>query len=409
MKNHLRMVNEAAGENVVGCVRKAYNIAELGNGELEINMYGEVVQTIPVDWWTGKPMDGLYICEKDFLDDLDRYKNMSKITVRINSVGGDLYAGLAIANRMKDLDAEIVTIVDALCASAAVAIQQTGSTRKVYKGSQIMIHEPSCYIYGRYDVQGLRKVQKQLEAGKKSIIKVYEDRTGRSEEELEKMVTEDSWLTGQEAIDEGFADELMEGEVSTGITEDKKTVISNGIVFPISAFFEIPKNLPTIKNEVVTGIEVPTTIKTENKGGNVRMTKKELMDSQPDLYNEIIQEVQAGMEDRISAAVESERKRIQEIDEIANAVGDAEMVKNAKFGENPMNASQMALEALKKQNAIGAKFLSGMEADADNSGVEGVKPAPNAGQKSKEEQEMQDVMDAAALIAGCVIKKGETE
>lgn len=139
------------------------------------------------------------------------------------------------------------------------------------------------------------------------------------------------------------------------------------------------------------------------------MTKKELMDSQPDLYNEIIQEVQAGMEDRISAAVESERKRIQEIDEIANAVGDAEMVKNAKFGENPMNASQMALEALKKQNAIGAKFLSGMEADADNSGVEGVKPAPNAGQKSKEEQEMQDVMDAAALIAGCVIKKGETE
>lgn len=409
MKNHLGIVNEAAVENVVGCVRKAYNIAELGNGELEINMYGEVVQTIPVDWWTGKPMDGLYICEKDFLDDLDRYKNMSKITVRINSVGGDLYAGLAIANRMKDLDAEIVTIVDALCASAAVAIQQTGSTRKVYKGSQIMIHEPSCYIYGRYDVQGLRKVQKQLEAGKKSIIKAYEDRTGRSEEELEKMVTEDSWLTGQEAIDEGFADELMEGEVSTGITEDKKTVISNGIVFPISAFFEIPKNLPTIKNEVVTGIEVPTTIKKENKGGSVRMTKKELMDSQPDLYNEIIREVQAGMEDKISAAVETERKRIQEIDEIANAVGDAELVKNAKFGENPMNASQMALEALKKQNKIGARFLDGMAADAGNSGAAGVKPLPNAGQKSKEEQELQDVMDAAALIAGCVTKKGETE
>ena len=117
-------------------------------------MYGEVVESVPVDWWTGKPTEGLYICEKDFLNDLEQYKEKSKITVRINSVGGDLYAGLAIANRMKDLDAEVITIADALCASAAVAIFEVGIRRKVYSGSQIMIHEPlPCYIYGRYDVQ----------------------------------------------------------------------------------------------------------------------------------------------------------------------------------------------------------------------------------------------------------------
>ena len=53
-------------------------------------MYGEVVESVPVDWWTGKPTEGLYICEKDFLNDLEQYKEKSKITVRINSVGGDL-------------------------------------------------------------------------------------------------------------------------------------------------------------------------------------------------------------------------------------------------------------------------------------------------------------------------------
>ena len=69
---------------------------------------------------------------------------------------------------------------------AAVAIFQAGNTRKVYKGSQIMIHEPSCYIYGRYDVQGIKKVEKQLEAGKKSLVAAYEERTGREKTDLEK-------------------------------------------------------------------------------------------------------------------------------------------------------------------------------------------------------------------------------
>lgn len=223
--------------------RKPTTFWELDNNELEINMYGEVVESVPVDWWTGKPTEGLYICEKDFLNDLEQYKEKSKITVRINSVGGDLYAGLAIANRMKDLDAEVITIADALCASAAVAIFEVGNTRKVYSGSQIMIHEPSCYIYGRYDVQGIKKVAKQLEAGKKSLVKTYQERTGRSSDDLEKMIAEDSWMTGQEAIDEGFADELMEGTVDAGITEDKKAVISNGSPVPGRSFFQHAEEL----------------------------------------------------------------------------------------------------------------------------------------------------------------------
>ena len=209
-----RIRNEAGMAPPAAGVLKAYNFVEIGDDELEVNMYGEVVENIPVDWWTGKKVEGLYICVKEFLDDLEKYKQKSKITVRINSPGGDLYAGLAIANRMKELDAEIITVADALCASAAVAIFQAGSTRKVYKGSQIMIHEPSCYIYGRYDVQGIKKVEKQLEAGKKSLVAAYEERTGREKADLEKMITEDSWMTGQEAIDEKFADEMIEGDVS---------------------------------------------------------------------------------------------------------------------------------------------------------------------------------------------------
>ncbi|MFQ9257074.1 MAG: head maturation protease, ClpP-related [Gallintestinimicrobium sp.] len=393
-------IRNATGTMLAGTVQKAYDFLELDNNELEINMYGEVVESVPVDWWTRKPTEGLYICEKDFLNDLEQYKEKSKITVRINSVGGDLYAGLAIANRMKDLDAEVITIADALCASAAVAIFEVGNTRKVYSGSQIMIHEPSCYIYGRYDVQGIKKVAKQLEAGKKSLVKTYQERTGRSSDDLEKMIAEDSWMTGQEAIDEGFADELMEGTVDAGITEDKKAVISNGVRFPAEAFFSMPKNLRVIKAD--PGMR-PDAI--QNKGGNEKVNKEELKKSDPELYNSILADGKTGQDDAVKAAVDAERKRIQEIDEIAASIGDKKLIEEAKFGETQMDAKTLAFEALKKQKTLGNQFLRDQAEDTQNSGVNNVTPEPNAGTKTKEEQKAQDIRDGAAMIAG--IQKGD--
>ncbi len=384
---------------VGGSVKKAYDFVENNESELEINMYGEVVEDVPVDWWTGKPIGGLYICEKDFLEDLDQYKEKSKITIRINSVGGDLYAGIAIANRLNGLEAEITTIADALCASAAVAIYQTGDTRKVFTGSQIMIHEPSCCIYGRYDVKGIKKLERQLEAAKKSIVETYKERTGRTEDEIKKMVTDDTWMTGQEAIDEGFADELIEGNVSVGVTEDKQAVISNGIMFRAKDFLSLPRNLRILKNEMESGEKMPAIID-EDKGGKEIMTKQELMNSQPDLYKEIVEDVKKELSGEVSKAVKEERERIKEIDEIANSVGDEKMVKDAMFGEKPLNASELALAALRKQNQLGAQFIEKAEEDVSDSGVNDVKPKPNAGTKSKEEQEEQDIMDGAALILG---------
>lgn len=135
------------------------------------------------------------------------------------------------------------------------------------------------------------------------------------------------------------------------------------------------------------------------------MTRQEIKEKYPDIYNEIIQEAQAEQSGAVSDAVEQERKRLREIDEIANAVGDENLIQEAKYGEKTMNASELALRALKKQSEERKGILENMGMDAEESGVEGVLPTPNAGAKSKEEQVMQDIMDGAALIAG--IQKGE--
>lgn len=137
------------------------------------------------------------------------------------------------------------------------------------------------------------------------------------------------------------------------------------------------------------------------------MTKQELKEKFPDVYNDIVREANEGQAAAVSDAVMAERKRIKEIDEIANQIGDVMLVEEAKFGQNPMNAADLALAAFKKQSQIGKSFLEGMKNDASASGVEDVKPTPNAGTKTEEEQELQDILDGAALIAGTT--EGEKE
>ena len=95
----------------------------------------------------------------------------------------------------------------------------------------------------------------------------------------------------------------------------------------------------------------------------------------------------------------------REIDEIANAVGDEKLIREAKYGEKTMNASELALLALRKQSEEREGILKNMGMETEASGAEAVLPTPNSGTKSKEEQALQDVMDGAALIAG--IQKGE--
>ena len=152
-------------------------------------------------------------------------------------------------------------------------------------------------------------------------------------------------MTGQEAVEEGFADEVIEGEVSTEITEDNKMVISNGIRFPAEAFYSLPRHVRVLKNHVKDGIAPDNN---NPQGGEEFMTKNELMEKHREIYDEIVSEAENKQKEAVENAVREERKRIQEIDEISGQVGDDAMVREAKFGEKPMNASQLALEALRK-------------------------------------------------------------
>lgn len=95
----------------------------------------------------------------------------------------------------------------------------------------------------------------------------------------------------------------------------------------------------------------------------------------PDLVAQIEQQAAAN-------AITQERARIEAIDSIAASVGDAQLVRDAKYGENTCTAEQLALKAMQKQAALGAKHLKDAANDNAESGAANVGAAPMEARKA---------------------------
>lgn len=138
------------------------------------------------------------------------------------------------------------------------------------------------------------------------------------------------------------------------------------------------------------------------------MTLDELMNAEPELVGQITAsakeearaEAESRMQEATSEAVHAERERIREISEIANTVGDPEMVKEAMYGENACTASELALRAMQKQARLGEQFLSNRSKGIENSGVQNVPVSPNEGNETSDIKTEMSIAEAAKLIAG---------
>lgn len=59
----------------VNIQRPCYAMASTDGQTADITMYGEIVETQPIDWWTDEPIPGQYIIESEFLSDLQQVEN----------------------------------------------------------------------------------------------------------------------------------------------------------------------------------------------------------------------------------------------------------------------------------------------------------------------------------------------
>ena len=219
-----------AGPQTAGTPIKFWNVASTGDDEGEITLYGDVVSRQPVDWWTGEPEPGLYIAPESFMEDLAAVKGKSNITIKINSCGGDLYTGIAIHNAIKGLTGHKVVVVEGIAASAASVIACAGDEVQVYPGSMMMIHGVAGLLYDYYTLADLKKLQKDFDASERAIAEIYHAKTGLEVDQLRSMMTRETWMVGQEAVDNGFADTLLTDEgPDVTLSADKKVLLVAGI------------------------------------------------------------------------------------------------------------------------------------------------------------------------------------
>lgn len=398
-----RVLAGPAPATATGTAPKFWSMADVGEDDAEITMYGEIVDHHPVDWWTGEPDPGLWISPEGFLEDLAQVKSKGHITVRINSIGGDLYTGMAIYNQLKALGGEKTVIIDGIAASAASVIAMAGDVIQIHAGGTIMIHEPSAFLMDSYDPQQLKGVLKMLEAASKSAAEVYATKTGLEVDAIRSMMAKTTWMIGQEAVDKGFATELINGDGPQMLmSADRSALVVNGIRFNAKGLHNIPKGIPI--KDILPAAAAPRPTagieKTSPQGGKQIMTLEELRAAHPELVAQVESAAQAAARAEATAA---ERARIKAIEEIAPGVGDPRLVDDAKYGETPCTAPELALKAMQQQAKLGVQHLQNTAADFAASGAAGVGAVPNGGtgnEPDDDARQIQTVVDAYKMIKG---------
>ena len=392
---------------------KFWNVASVSDDEGEITLYGDVMSQKPIDWWTGEPEPGLYITPEGFMDDLALVKDKSRITVKLNSCGGDLYTGIAIHNALKGLPGEVNVVVEGIAASAASVIMCAGDTVTVFPGSIVMIHGVSVMLWDALNIQDMKQLMKGMDASERAVAEIYNAKTGIEVETLRGMMTKETWLTGREAIEKGFADSLAEDEKEPemSMSSDKKVLFVNGVKHNIEGFRNVPgfpvaKATPPAKKPGVN--KKPTAKAATTEGGTTPMTLEEMRNSHPDVVAQIETEArndaQAQAQAQADAAVTAERQRLADIDSIAASIPDQSMVNDAKYGDNRCTAQELCFRVMQASAASGQQFLANYQQDGAASNTAQVSAAPNGGAPINQQE--QDAADIAAAVSAYTNKGG---
>ena len=363
--------------------KSAYAMATRDGNEAEIILYGDIYETQPVDFWTGEPIEGHYILLDEFLEDLDKIADAKEITVRINSYGGDAGVSNTIHNRLRELSrngAHLTGIVDGVAMSGGSHIMCACDTVKANPSSLIMIHKCLGFAFGYYNADELSKQSEVLDAWDRMQVEVYQRKTGLSNTVLMHMMSDTTFMTGREAQEKGFVDELLEDAEPIGIaaSANRQALFAMGRQIHLGHGMTAPDSIPTVTPEVAASSDM-TDKSPDNTGseGGRPMTLDELREQHPELVAEIEAAARASSDQgAIAAAVQAEQQRIQEIDAIAVLYSD-EMVQAAKYGDTACSAQELAFRAAKAAAKQGKSFLEQLQADATSSGTKNVGATPD--------------------------------
>ena len=333
----------------------------------EILLYGEISE------YAGFEHDT--VASPDFARALAEL-NGSDVTVRINSVGGDVFAAAAMYNSLKSHNGKVTVIVDGLAASAASIVVMAGDEVVMPANALMMIHNPMAGMADYYTADDLTKQAEALSKIKESIITAYMSRAKVDKKAIAKMMDEETWLDARECVDLGFADRI-EGSVAA-ILNRNALVINN-------ASYDVQKlhNLKALRQRV--------------KGGNLMDEAKLTAVDKAPASAPAVTPAPLDAAAIAAEAVAAERKRVAELDK---ALGESSAI-NAVINVAKTNGAKLAdiqpyLDAIARAEAVpdAAKSVSrAISADIADSGAAEVAPSPAVQDSNRANDEIKASVD----------------
>lgn len=183
-------------------------VKESDRDSVEIYMYGVVGQSW-YDYWTDEYHEGN---TTDYFKRVlfEEHPDAKAITLYVNSEGGDVFEGTAMANMLRRHPAQVTAVIDGFACSIASVITAAADTVKMPRNAMMMIHNMWTVAIG--NAQDLRAVADDMDKMMESNRTIYLDKAGDKldSEQLKQMLDDETWLSAEECLEYGLCDEILE-------------------------------------------------------------------------------------------------------------------------------------------------------------------------------------------------------
>ncbi|MGU3495924.1 head maturation protease, ClpP-related [Xanthobacteraceae bacterium A53D] len=161
-----------------------------------------ILDVIGYDWWTGEGVTAKRIAAAL------RTIGDKPVTVAINSPGGDFFEGVTIYNMLRAHPQKVTVQILGIAASAASVIAMAADDIQIAKLGFMMIHNTQWVAAG--DRHVMQETADIMAVFDQAAAEMYADRTGNGVEEIKALLDAETWMAGQGAVDDGFADRVVD-------------------------------------------------------------------------------------------------------------------------------------------------------------------------------------------------------
>ena len=281
--------------------KKWYNIKKKAGETADIYIFDEI---------------GTYgVTAQDFISEIKGLKN-TPINLRINSLGGDVFDGMAMYNVIKRREAKTTVYIEGIAASIATIIALGADEVIMAENSLFMIHNAWGGTAG--EAKDMRKTAETLDKITSELTSIYVKKTGLSYEAIADMMNEETWLNATEAFELGFIDTISDS-------------IKVAAKYDVSKFKNITQE--EIKNKL-----------------SININNKKMTNELKDWFNSKIGEIVASVKGEVKVSAD-----VAEQTAITVNLGDKEEIKNKISEFEAKNIELSSKISLLEEELVSAK------------------------------------------------------